>query len=365
MDEVGAEVKSAINGMVQYTRCDASVWTTFRWLGNLVYALGWVFALPVELVLNRRMGRRYTGLLPVTISLLVLSAFIGLLGNFSNMFTQPVASSQPRAMWGATPPAPVAAATATGAGIGTGMLLTILLTIVLLALLRHRFANWWRFRSSDQVHSFSNGMPFWIYPPRALLRVVAASSAATERPAASAPPVQLNTVGAALSAAVNEVTTKLSAEGSRALAEWRSGQVPTGTVVWFAATLLHPLLLGGVALLVSQANRPLGNYLAIAAVGIFFKARVQKAFVVESVYDIFDGRIEQDFKRSLSEPVRLDAVERSGYAVPGIARIVEQAGKQSGSTALPPDLASLVTPDGVSPHPHVEPKSPTSSDAML
>jgi len=195
--------------------------------------------------------------------------------------------------------------------------------------------------------------------------VVPATSAATERPAASAPPVQLNTVGSALRAAVNEITTKLAAEGSRALAEWRTGQVPTGTVVWLAATVLHPLLLGVLAVLVAQANRPLGIYLAIAAVGIFFKARVQKALVVESVYDLFDGRIEQEFKRSIAEPVKLDAVERAGFAVPGIARIVQQAGNQSGSTGLPPDLAALVTTNGVPPHGVVEPKSPNPSDAML
>lgn len=336
MDDMSGSANTVITGLVQNTRPGASVWTTFRWLGNTVYAVGWVCALPVELVLNRRMGRRYTGLLPVTLSLIWMVLVIGIAGRLLGGFGQ---------------------STALGAGVSTG----VVIAIVLLAVLRHRFANWWRFRSADQVHSFSNGIPFWLCPPRVLLRAL--PEPGTARPpsplAAGAP---MTTVSAALHAAASELTTRLAAEAARAASEWRRGQVPTGAAVWIAATVLHPLLLLGVGLLVTLANVALGAYLMAAAVAVFLKARVVKAGVVESVYDMFDGRIEQEFKRSIAEPVSLDAVERAGLAVPGIARIVQDAGPRSGSAGLPPELSALVTPDGTT-SPNVEPKSAVPTDA--
>jgi hypothetical protein len=223
---------------------------------------------------------------------------------------------------------------------------------------RHRLANWWRFRSTDQVHSFSNGVPFWLHPPQVLTGWLPATAAAPgvglaePRPAARMGKGVSPMNAAVLAALAGELRDRLITEGRAVLSDWRQGQAPTGTLAWIAATVVHPVLVFLLGLLVIGWSFPLGLYVAAAASAIFIKARVQKAIVVESVYDLFDARIEQEFTRALAEPVRLDAVERTGFAVPGLARMVAGAAPSASIEAKPslaPELAVLVATNGSSP----------------
>jgi hypothetical protein len=355
---IDGALQQTLQTVVQNTKAGASVWTTFRWLGNLVYGLAWVVALPTELVLNRRMGRRYTGILPVGLSLVLITAVLGVFTGFGSQISRAVGggSRPPAAFMPPGVPPTVAAASAGSGGSWTLLGLFVVLTVTMV--FRHRLANWWRFRSTDQVHSFSNGVPFWLHPPQVLTGWLPATSAApgAELTAASPAvriPKQASLLNASVLAALaGELRNRLITESRAVLSDWRQGQAPTGTLAWIAATVVHPVLVFLLGLLVIGWNFPLGLYVAAAAIAIFLKARVQKAIVVESVYDLFDARIEQEFTRALAEPVRLDAVERTGFAVPGLARMVATAAPSPMVEVKPelaPEFAVLVATNGSSP----------------
>lgn len=206
------------------------------------------------------------------------------------------------------------------------------LVLVLLAWYRHRLANWWRFQTDKQVHSFSYGVPaYLIYPggepevitggARSLVPLATGSSRIDESENRSWPDrveiLQTQTF-TAFALDILGYSKSLLRQFGR---EWKSGEVPTGPVMWVAATIIHPIFVVGC---VAAALMPLSPVLAVywmfAAVAIILKARIQKAIVVEAVYDLFDARLEQEFASALSNPHRLRSVERRGFTVPGLAR---------------------------------------------
>jgi hypothetical protein len=306
-DGVGQAIKTMKAG--------ASVWTTFRFLANIVYGLCWILALPVEMVLNRRVGRRYSSILPLTISVVLVSAFLRLVG---------VASAK------AATEHPELKIAAASLEVSLGFLV-----VMALAVIRQRVASWWRLRTSDQVHSFSSGIPLWLCPPTMLTARLRNSPPKRPVEQRAAPTTVFGTL-------CDDAGTAILAEVRNFYQAWLHGRAPTGAIAWYGATVVQPLLLVGVAYLVAPVEAALGIYLVIAAIAILVKARIQKALVIESIYDIFDARIEQDFMRSLGEPQRLDSIERQGIPVPGLARIVSA---EASSTAgqLPPDYARLIT----------------------
>ena len=323
-------LKAAVSQMLKSIRCGASVWTTFRFISNVLYAACWVVALPVELLLNRRIGRRYSGILPLFVGVVIMVQYL-------NFASSAVATAN-KTQW-------------VGPILEASGAARIALLVVLIALLGHRLSNWWRFRTDDQVHSFSPGIPLWMHPPRALAALLprprtAASSGAPETiPPAADPTFGLRSmdVGVVSTALLQGVRAELNG----ILHAWRSGAVPTGSIVWIATTVVHPIALSVFGTFVlRRIDLGLASYLAIAALAIFVKARIQKAVVVESVYDLFDARIEQEFTRALSDPVRINQVEAKGFTVPGLARTladVSAAGARPG--VLASDLQALMAPE--------------------
>ncbi len=320
-------LKATISQIIKSIRCGASIWTTFRFFSNILYALCWVLALPVELVLNRRIGRRYSGILPLFIAVEIMVQWLN--------FTSSVVTAANKTQW----VAPVL--DASGAT-------KVALLAVIIAILGHRLANWWRFRTDDQVHSFSPGIPFWMHPPRVLTGLLPMPR--------TAPPsdVAVLSSDAALSLRSPDVGVVIPAllRGIRAelidiVHAWRSGAVPTGSIVWIAVTVVHPIAVWAVGRFVlHRVDLGLASYLSIAALAMFVKARIQKAMAVESVYDLFDARIEQVFTRALSDPVRIKQVEAKGFMVPGLARALANAtagGSRPG--VLASDLQALMTPE--------------------
>jgi hypothetical protein len=213
--------------------------------------------------------------------------------------------------------------------------------LVMLMLLGHRVSNWQRFRTSDQVHSFSNGIPCWVLPPKWSLKILTpekdTDQGQTPAPAvtsdggsiadvkATPQPVATGMIAVARDAWA-ALRAHLAQEFRTYVQEWRRGEVPTGAITWYAATIVHPLVLFIAAGFVGILHVGFGVYLSVAAIAIFIKARIQKALMVETVYDIFDSRIEQSFRSSLSDPLRLRSVERTGYIVPGVARVTSGCG---------------------------------------
>lgn len=305
----GAEVGQKI---MQSTRCGAGIWGTFRWLANFVFAMCWIVALPVELVLNRRVGRRYSGLVPLLLSLVVLVPCLVL----------PLA-------------VPTQSRWASSVVVDQrGLLLSILaIAIFLAAVLRQRIAGWWRFRSNEQVHSFSSGVPFWLHPPKDFMEMWGDEPKPGPEAAIPKPPAKPANKPATtfLGMVGEEITRNIADQWKPFVQQWNRGEVPTGPIAWFGATIVHPLALAVGAILLAPIQAVFAGYLLMAAAAIFLKARIQKALIIESIYDLFDARIEQAFTRELSVPQALNEAERAGLVVPGMVRAVASAE----STPLP------------------------------
>ncbi|MBS0196242.1 MAG: hypothetical protein JSR77_05740 [Planctomycetes bacterium] len=272
------------------------MWTAFRWVSNLLYGLCWIVALPLELFFNRRVGRRYAGVIPVACSSIVLTAVM-LAPALLEAYRTPQTASEfdLASLW------PVA----------------IVLGLFALCVLRQRLASWWRFRSNEQVHSFSNGVPCWLNLPQWFVKASPSIKLIDVSPTRPAMPIPRSPAEALR----QEASALLGTELRGFMFSWIEGQVPRGPIMWIASTVVHPLALIVLGVYFMPYH-PLGTYVAVGGLAVFVKARIQKAFVVETVYDLFDARIEQTFLRELSEPQPFHAAERAGLVVPGVARMM-------------------------------------------
>ncbi|MDX2147931.1 MAG: hypothetical protein SFZ23_10445 [Planctomycetota bacterium] len=324
-------ISETLAPLVRSTKCGTSIWTTFRWLGNIMYGAAWVIALPVELVLNRRIGRRYAGLLPLAISFLVLSFFLGM-----SSFLSTRGFEGPR----------------TGLGLwGTA----IIYGLLAVGLLHQRLGNWWRFRGNEHVYSFSNGIPIWLFLPRPISFRLG-QMMTFDRPAPSDDwsnaPISASTPWAAARALLSPFLAHLRAHWSYFFDQWRSGVIPAGPIAWIGATIVHPIIVIALAVPASRLDGGLSTYLVLAGIAIFFKARIEKANAVETVYNVFDSKIEQQFVQAITRPGDMVMVERQGLTAPGIARLPEGHGVIiEQKPQLAPEYAKLLTPDGGSPNP--------------
>lgn len=333
MDDVDFRgVTSAIGrgaqSFLRSLRFGASAWTTFTFISQLLMTACWIVALPVELMLNRRMGRRYNGVLPLILS------FVAWLIILSIGVTTNIRSAGSREEY-------IARAS-------VEMIINLVIVALLLfGFVRHRFSAWLRFGGPDEVHSFSNGVPFWLYPPRLFVSAVNSSLPAV----AIVPPVDWRaefqsarqSSFASLTLA-RRAAAQLRHHLSVFWVEWRSGQVPTGPIMWIAATVVHPILLAVAAIALRRENGPFGLAITVAAIAIFLKARIHKAMIVESIYDLSDSRLEQEFTQALADPNRTRYVERSGLVMPGIARtVVDVPAQVEPKSAVSPELAHLLS----------------------
>lgn len=337
-------------------RAGTSFWTTFRWLADIVYGICWMIALPVELLLNRRMGRRYNSMLPLTIAMLLM---VGLYAYFDwgvrfareaqARLQQPVAM-QP--LQGGNPflrPQPPAMNQPNLAALqlpsplisGQTYFLPALVGVIVLAMLAHRVDNWWRFRSTEQVHSRNCGIPHWVWWLWAALARGTGPSGIKPAEVIEAKPgsevAVRSTRPASFAASVRSsfVTT---------LRGFTNGVPPTGTLAWIASTIVHPLTLWLASGLIARVDFVIATHLAFAGLAIFLKARIQKALVVETIYDVFDARIERTFMRGLESPTEMAAASRAGMIVPGVAEIMTEAiSRLPKQSALSPEYQALVT----------------------
>jgi hypothetical protein len=349
-------MSNAAQELMRKTRAGASFWTTFRWVADIVYGLCWMVALPAELLLNRRIGRRYASMLPLCISFLLLVGIYSSFGWAMAALEQsrtgqptwmdivprleaPALTGQPLS----TPtPAPRAAAVASLPAplSGNPYFLPGIMLILSLAVLGHRLDNWWRFRTTEQVHSRACGIPHWVWW---CWQGIAADAQKTAKPSVvtEAKPAAAGVVAAATPTSIFMV---LQTEFQSMVRGSIKGVPPTGALAWLSSTVVHPvaLLIGGV--LVLRVDFMVGAHTTLVAVAIFIKARIQKALVVEAIYDVFDARLERVFMRGLEEPEDLAAAGRAGMVVPGVARLMPGAiSRLPKSSPLAPEYQSLVT----------------------
>lgn len=301
---------------------------SLQWLSKAVYFVCWMVALPLELVMNRRMGRRYAGAGPLAISLAVYLAII----NYASLRSYGL---------------PGGFGTRNAALGRSDFVLVIVGFIIVLAMIGNRFANWWRFRSNEQVHSYASGIPFWLFPPKFLLLGTRKSAAdAARKPWDEGLPRGPMGIGTFFRVAWAFFRFGFSAL-SQFRREWRSGAVPTGPIAFLMATVLHPFITILMGALIAVVCKPLAVYFLWASVAIFIKGRIEKSEAVERIYDLFDARIDQEYTAALANPVKLRDVEAKGVIVPGLARsLAETVRTMESSETLPQELSQLVIKPG-------------------
>jgi hypothetical protein len=363
------ELKQVASHIKRNTHVGASFWTTFRWLADIVYGLCWMLALPLELVTNIRVGRRYASLLPLVISAAVFVAFTVFAAPFLWRF---VATA---IRWMGTTDGGKAIYTAfevpwtiSHSIVFTPWFLPIAIVVIGLSLLRHRLGNWMRFRGGRQIHSRSPGISlsaYMFFSQEGTAGDGTRSITLSPEPII-APPVTVAKIWRALPQITQEAISQLDRGLAPEILTYKG---------WLVDTVAVPLAWLIVGFVVTRWEPVLGMYLMVAGGAIFLKARIAKAHVVELVYDMVDGRIDQEFRQSLGKPAALDRSARSGVIVPSIARIVNgQPMPGSAASPLSPELATLIAGEsaaarpGATPRssePSVEPKRSTSSDTML
>jgi hypothetical protein len=220
---------------------------------------------------------------------------------------------------------------------------TVLLALAV-AMVGHRILNWWRFRTTEQVHSRSCGTPHWVWWVWGLAGQHRGSKpSSVEAAAVSNDDIQ----AAATTGGLGDKLVEFSSLVGRGLhRQWQSfgnDSVPTGPFAWACSTILHPLLLALAGLLVAWIDPIYGLYMLMAAFAIFIKARIQKALVVEAIYDIFDARLEQVFMRGLERPEEMSTAKRAGMVVPVLAEVLPASmDRMPAGSAMPPEVQAML-----------------------
>jgi hypothetical protein len=260
----------------------ASVWKTFGVLTGLLYFGAWMISLPAELILHRRVGKRYMNSFFFACSFVLLSVITaGLIHACLPGPIREIAAKGVEAL-----PAPVAMSATT---LGFVMLASIIAFAI------HKFANRMRFGTPVQGHSFDAGIPHLAYLPFSqkvakflLDQMPPEPPEFASRPEASVMEMESFPL-AVLKRFHRYVRHHLSA-----LAE---GAAPYGPVTWLVISIVEPLLLAafGIALLASVSlATPFGWYLVLLAAAILFKALMHRADWMERAYNDVDQRLEAE-----------------------------------------------------------------------
>lgn len=369
-----SEMGRAIGAIFGKIKASASVWGVFRGLTNLVFLLCWVLALPWELLFNRRVGRRYMGLAPLAASLALLAFGVSLGASAYHAAKLALLAQQqqqqersqffdPRAGnagagWasggtgvpGRSDRAQPAATGADGVFNSTRLLLTLLVVAVWAASVVQRWANWQRFRTEDQVHSFASGVPWWVHPPRWLAaRLLGRGKTGAFHASMEIKPDRAGGSDRVPASGAWEVLVLLRdtvrTDLRQMLEDMRGGRAPGGVLAWIAATVIHPALVLLLSLPVMSVSGPIAVYMQLGAIAMFIKARIEKALLIETVYDLYDARLTQQLHTALAEPKRLESLGRAGVVMPGFASMLP-GGRPlpQPADALSPEFEGLLQP---------------------
>jgi hypothetical protein len=285
----------------------ASIWNTFYKLSLLLCLGFWMLCLPAELILHRRVGKRYANTFFVAVSLFVLVAVAGvILGTTQAWESLPsihkladvkwVRVEMPR-WW-------------EYAGFG------VVLVAAVAAFAAHWIANRRRFATPDQGHSFDSGIPWVVYPPANLVNWARDAGAGTQTdPESALPPpdasrrssFQLKKILAFPDTLVESWKPEAEIHGRKLL----DGQHPYGLFTWFTLSCLEPaaLLIFGT-LIAFYGLLAFGAYLMLIGVCLFLKGQLAAAEWKERIYSERDHAIEVEAMRNLREGSPLDQVSR-------------------------------------------------------
>lgn len=269
----------------------ASLCKTFGKLSDFAFLVCWLACLPTELILHRRVGKRYQNTVFFVLSQLVLVLVVA-------MFL-------PSLPLGGSVEAIQARAQAVQQQLaGTFLPFNILSWTAIIAFLLHWWCNRRRFGTPEQIHSFDVGIPWLIYPPALLWRLFVGRSNARAEDGGGA-------VGGAPGGAIGSVETlAYPATGflrnarrfvRHHFARLNNDACPYGPLTWLTLAVIEPAILIGTGLAVAALSSHysgFGVYLAFVGFALFIKGRIYQAQWREWVYDQNDQRIEMEAKRN-------------------------------------------------------------------
>lgn len=292
--DIGSEIVSGAAKVLQPTLA-ASVFNTFRKATAIVLFLAWQLALPVELILHRRIGKRYMNTFFFVVAMIGLTILAELWIGGIRPSSVPSRDDRivlsPRAAGKVSPPSPAAVRISSLAPFAW------LTSAAGIAFLCHYLANRGRFGTERQGHSLDVGIPWLIYPPLAasIVRRLVRSGwmqawlTATE----SAPDANTRRL---LAYPVSQ-SRALSAMLRHHLSVLIAGEPPHGPLTWLVVTIVEPLALAGVGVIVTrecEGYREFGWYLGAVAAAMIVKGCIHAADWRERIYDDMDARLESE-----------------------------------------------------------------------
>lgn len=285
----------------------ATIWNTFYKLNLLACLALWILCLPTELMLHRRVGKRYANTFFVAVSLFVLISVAGVILASTQVWeNQPAIHKlgdlkkvhvEMPAWWQC-------------AGFGVVLVGTVV------AFGAHWIANRRRFATQDQCHSFDSGIPWAVYPPARLVDWARDAGAGTEPDTVSElpppdisrrPTSQLKRMLAFPDTLIESWTPEIEKHGRKLL----DNQHPYGPFTWLTLSCLEPaaLLFFG-AFIAIWGLVPFGAYLMLIGACLLLKGRLSAAEWQERIYSERDHAIEVEAMRALREGSPLDQVSR-------------------------------------------------------
>lgn len=318
-----------------------SVLKTFRVVTGVLYLASWLIALPGELILHRRVGKRHMNSVVFGLSLILLTGLGVLAVRGHQAWVTPSGIYPPGYVVPASP--------SSGSGIWFGFMFAG----SLIAFACHYVANRRRFGQVDQGHSMDTGVPWLCYPSITperknpfddsgagnLTAESADPSLFDSEPKLADDPATLRTVAAYPMSVIRQLRGHLAEH----TAKLKNGEVPYGAFAWLTLSTIEPclLLVAGGLFVIKSGTFGFGIYLGLVGIAMATKAAILAAEFKEKVYDDNDGRLEIEAMRRWREGKPLSAVS-AAFTVPIMKAVLPGKSAMAMTVGTPEGFESLV-----------------------
>lgn len=371
MDPLAQELSQTLNATRPVMA--ASILKTFGKVTAALFGVAWMVCMPVEMLLHRRMGKRYCNTFFVLTSFVLLGFLTAIclgIAPFARalLVGPPTLSAQPgAAMLGSPPPglprgmgslsdlpgaggamlaSPTKALQALEPHQSSARAFGALNLVALVAFIGHYIANRRRFGTQDQGHSCDFGIPWLIYPPALVaellippkprLRLLPSRGNADPLPLARVAAHPLQMIAQLREAVLHHLNCL------------RRGEVPHGPFNWLYIMYGQPVLLAGIGaalLALSASAAAFGVYLIVVALGMWFKGMVHQAEWRERAYDDMDNKLESEALRNWRAGSHASAIARQ-FTVPiTTAILAKRVGNGNEPIMIGPDFDGVLSSD--------------------
>jgi hypothetical protein len=291
-----------IQELAHWTKATLAAGTlkVFRTFTAVVNFFAWLLCLPLELILHRRIGKRYMCTPFVALALLLagtITAFTAINPAMLRIIGTKVRAAIPTTAF-ATGTLPLSKSPVPIIMVSPpGWAMRCVVPAATIAFALHYRANRKRFGTPDQGHSFDSGIP-WLIFPFGFQKAAAAWLKQWVLLPASTTPVSSTRE---LMAYPSSATRGFAAHFRHHLNLIATNRVPHGPFTWWVTSVLEPAVLFGLGVLMCLPTGydPFGAYLIIVGLAMAFKAAMREAEMRERIYDEVDGRLEIEVMRNI------------------------------------------------------------------